>query len=257
MNIWLVSPAWSRFTVTRLALAERRWLCDELASRGHQANSVIVADDDNLDIAAEYGFHTVELDNTDLGAKFNAGYRYAARQDADLFVHVGSDDWIHPDTFGVIDKMDLEFADDMEPDDGGTIVWTPGPILIAQRRLLIVDLNRQAARRCQVKNRWGCIPWLIPRAALQPRGFAPIPKGLKRGIDGALAHGLGHKLNWVWQDAQHAWCVDWKTEMNLTPYIGLSHSLGDGDEQEAWPILSEFYPDALVEAAKQTAAAHA
>jgi len=81
-----VSPAWQRYAITRLALAERRWLCDELAARGHTANSVIVSDDDNLDIAAEYGFPTVERDNSDLGERFNAGYKYAADQGADLIV---------------------------------------------------------------------------------------------------------------------------------------------------------------------------
>ena len=75
MNLWLVSPAWRRFDVTRLALAERRWLCDELATRGITANSVIVADDENLDIAREYDFHTITMDNSDLGLRFNAGYK--------------------------------------------------------------------------------------------------------------------------------------------------------------------------------------
>lgn len=225
-----MSPAWRRYSITRLALAERRWLCDELSARGHQANSVIVADDDNLDIAQEYGFETVERDNTDLGARFNAGFQYAADQGCDLFVHVGSDDWIHPDTFNVLDKIGLDGC------------------LVAQRRFVIADLDRGTARRCYAGNMWGSIPWLIPRSAMA--AFAPIRPGLMRGIDAALAIGLTSRINWIFQDSQPEWCVDWKTTTNLTPYRGVAYALGFGDEQEPWPLLSGFYPAYLIEQAR-------
>ena len=42
--------------------------------------------------------------NEDLGEKFNAGYRYAGRMGAQLFVHIGSDDWVHPDVFDILDQ---------------------------------------------------------------------------------------------------------------------------------------------------------
>ena len=242
-----MSPAWQRYAITRLALAERRWLCDELAARGHTANSVIVSDDDNLDIAAEYGFPTVERDNSDLGERFNAGYEYAADQGADVFVHIGSDDWVHPDTFNVLDNMSLEYGADELPQDG-VIVWSPGPILVAQRRLMFVGTRRRTAQRCYVRNQWGCIPWIIPRAALEPTGFRPLPKGLMRGIDHALAHGLGHRLNWVWQDGCAEWCVDWKSETNLTSYVGVAHTLADGAAQDPGEALAGWYPEDLIAA---------
>lgn len=234
MNIWLVSPAWGRFAVTRLVLAQRRWLCDTLASRGLTANSVIVADDENLDIAAEYGFATVELDNSDLGARFNAGYQYAAEQGAAIFVHVGSDDWVHPDTFNVLNEQN------------------PEPFLVAQRSYLILDLHAQVAKRCYVSNMWGSIPWLISRRAMETTEFAPIEKaGLMRGIDGAIASRLTIKgVNWVFQDAPAEWCVDWKTATNLTPYLGVAHTLGVGDEQEPSQVLDGWYPRDLIEQAR-------
>ena len=108
--------------MTRLALAQRRWLCDELAARGLDANCVIVADDENLDIAREYGFDTVEVDNRGLGRRFNAGYRHAADQGADYLVHVGSDDWVHPDLFDILRQNDLSGGVMPEPTPGNPVV---------------------------------------------------------------------------------------------------------------------------------------
>lgn len=254
MNIWLVSPAWRRFSITRLALAERRWLCDELAARGHRANSVIVADDDNLDVAAEFGFPTVEMDNSDLGRRFNAGYRFAADQGCELFVHIGSDDWLHPDALNILDEVDLEKAPAPIPTPGNAVVWRRTPQLVAQRRILLVDLARQQSQRCFVHSKYGCIPWLIPRSVMQAARFAPIAAGHMRGIDGALVRGLKTRPNWLFQDAPDEWCVDFKTETNVTPYKGVASNLGVGDEEPPWLMLSDFYPDWLVEAAKTTAA---
>jgi len=139
-----------------MVLAERRWLCDELASRGLTANSIIVSDDENLDIAQEYGFPTIEHDNFDLGARFNAGYRYAAAQGADVFVHIGSDDWVHPDAFNVLNEHSLDEDDAMpEPTPGESVVWRRGPKVVAQRRLCLVDLTNDLAQRCFIHGRWG------------------------------------------------------------------------------------------------------
>lgn len=242
MDIWLVSPAFGRVAVTDLVLAERRWLCDRLAERGWAANSVIVADDDNLDVARSYGFATVELGNDDLGAKFNAGYRYAAKQGADVFVHVGSDDWVHPDAFDVLADTDLS---SFEPDmSAGCAVWSDGPEIVTQKRLTVVSLVAGIGRRCQVRGRWGCIPWLIPRNALQPSGFQPLKLGLRRGIDGALARKL--QANWTVRDAPAEWIVDFKTGENITPYAGLASALGVGDETAPAEMLAPFYPADLV-----------
>lgn len=250
MNIWLVSPAWRRYAVTRLALAQRRWLCDTLAARGWTANSVIVTDDDNLNIAAEYGFPTVELDNSDLGARFNAGYRYAADQGADVFVHIGSDDWVHPDTFDILSDTDLESLKAPMPTPGQAVVWRRAPLAVGQRRILLVDLAAGRAQRCFVHSKHGCIPWLIPRSALAPSGFEPLPKGLMRGIDGALVRSLTTRPNWLFREAPDEWCVDFKSDVNVTPYAGLVTALGTGPDEDPWPALARFYPDWLVDMAR-------
>lgn len=254
MNVWLCSPAWRRYPITRLVLAQRRWLCDELAARGVQANSVIVADDANLEIAQEFGFPTVELDNSDLGKRFNAGYRYAADQGCDVFVHVGSDDWIHPDTFRILDNVDLDDVPRPTPAPGQPVVWRRSPQAVAQRRLLLVDLDEGRAQRCFVHGRYGCIPWLIPRKVMATEKFAPIQPGLMRGIDGALVRGLRTRPNWIFQDAPDEWCVDFKTGWNVTPYRGVAAALANGPEEEPWELLADFYPQHLVDLARRTVA---
>lgn len=253
MNIWLVSPAWRRYDVTRLALAERRWLCEVLAARGWTANSVVVADDDNQQIARELGFHTLEMPNTDLGEKFNAGYLYAASHGADVVVHIGSDDWLHPDALTILDRVDLTTHPEFDT-EVGVAVWSIGPTVAALRRLTLVDLVRGVAQRCQVKGSYGCIPWLVPRPALSPSGYSPIQPGFMRGIDGALVRGMGHDINWIFQEhAPAGWCVDFKTHTNITPYNAIASSLGMGPEGDAYTMLAEHYPAHLVDLARETA----
>lgn len=250
MKIALVSPAWRRFDVTRLALAERRWLCDELAARGHEATSVIVADDQNLQIAEDFGFHALEMPNDDLGLKFNAGFQWAAEWGADFLVHIGSDDWAHPDSFSIIDETDLTRA---QPPDlealkpGEAVTWREGPRVVTQRLATIVHLGAGVVQRCSVSGRHGVIPWIIPRAAMEGLDFAPIQPGMMRGIDGALAVAMlkGTRPNWHYREGRTDWLVDFKSETNITPFGMLQHNIGIGEPRHM-EALAESYPEQLV-----------
>lgn len=251
MRIWLVAPAWKRFSVTRLALAGHRWLCDELAARGHQAHVVVVADDDNLETAAEFGFDALEWPNQPLGEKFNAAYRYAAEHDAELFVHIGSDDWCHPSVFDVLDTLDLAKAPEPVWEPGQTVIWRRGPIIVAQRSITLVDLPTGVVQRCTVLGKHGCIPWLIPRVVLEPVAFSPVQPDQARGIDGSLVSGLTVRPNWVYQDPAEDTCVDFKSGTNITPFHSLQSNLGYGDELTL-DALNAKWPTHLVELAEQT-----
>lgn len=229
-SISLVSPAWGRFDVTRLVLTQRRWLAAELAPRGVDVRSVIVADDDNLDIARELGFETVEMDNRGLGGKFNAGFRYAASQGADWLVHVGSDDWVHPDWF-------LPLLNPLEPK----------PVL-AGRQLAFVDLLSGRLTRGRLGGSVGAIPWAFPREVLERVGFEPIRPSRMRGIDGDLLRGLrsaGVKAEWVFHDPSDVARVDFKSDTNINTFQSLPISL-KGRRADAWSLLGAHYPPDLV-----------
>lgn len=251
-SVWFVSPAWRRFSVTRLALAQRRWLCDELAARGLTANGVIVADDENLEIAAEFGFATVELGNEYLGARFNAGIEYACVEGgADFIVHIGSDDWAHPDLFK---KLPATVAGPPElTADSPVVFWDGSPEALTGWEITIVDLRVGRMQRCRVRGRYGVIPWVLPRKLLEPSGFRPIHDRLNRGIDGSLIAVMRVRPTWVFHDPHPLCRVDFKSEMNLTPYPGLAANLGVGAEvDDPWSALAEQYPADLVELARAT-----
>src|SRR5688572_14835688 len=94
--LYFVTPAWQRYELSEVCFEQRRRVIADLLSQGIEARCVIVADDENLDIARSKGFDTVERDNSGLGRKVNDGYEYAASKGAEWMVFIGSDSWIDP-----------------------------------------------------------------------------------------------------------------------------------------------------------------
>lgn len=237
--------------MTRLALAQRAHLVGELAARGITATCVIVADDENLEIARDYGFETVEQDNTMLGRKFNDGIEYACNNGADFVVSVGSDDWIHADLF---DRMPLPVVEEREPTpEEPVVIWSAVPEIVTGRNITIVDLLHGRAEVCRAKGRYGVIPWVIPREALERSRFRPVREHLMRGIDGAMLAGMRVQPEWVFVDPHDVCRVDFKSETNVTSYESSVAGFGDGDEiADPWPLLAEKYPADLVELARAT-----
>lgn len=235
-SLWIVSPAHGRFAVTRLAFAQRKHLIGELARRGIDAHCVVVADDENLEIAAGHGFETVEMDNTRIGRKWNAGITFACEQGAEFVSVIGSDDWAHPDLFELPEQPARR-----------------DPVVLTGRRLTICDLSRGVLKACQVRGPWGCIPWVLPRAVLEPSRFAPCKPEQRYGLDGSLVLGLRVKPEWRFADRDPLDLVDFKTDgNNITPYKALASNIGVGEELDAWSALSGRYPAQLVRLAKAT-----
>lgn len=246
--------------VTRLALAQWRHLAGELAPHGITINAVVVADDENLKIAASYGFDTVRMDNSMLAAKVNAGIRYAGEHGADFIVTIGSDDWVHPDFFmPLLDGDENGPPAPMPTREKPWAVWADGPQVLAGRRMFLVDLMAGQGRMVKGGGAHGIIPWVFPRAVFAARRFQPIPRERltqPRGMDGAILSGLPTRPGWVYHDPHDMTRVDWKSNVNLTPYAGLSFNLGDGPvELDPWARLAEHYPAGLVEMARETCTA--
>jgi len=216
-----------------------------------RANCVIVADDENLDIADEYGFPTVEMGNEFLGARFNAGIHWACTEGgADYVVHIGSDDWVHPVVF---DRLPSPTPIPPEVSaDNPVAFWNGEPEALTGRQIAIVNLPAGKMQRCHVRGRHGVIPWVLPRQVLEPSGFNPIRPDLQRGIDGSLIAGLRVRPNWVFHDPHPLARVDFKSDTNITPYPGMASNLGIGPEVDPWGPLADIYPLALVEMARAT-----
>lgn len=249
MNVWLISPAWRRYGVTELALSERRWLCDTLASRGVEANAVIVADDDNLDIARSFGFDTVEYPNDrGLGARFNVAFRHAYEQGADYVIHVGSDDWVHPDffdplpleeTFGQIDFSELAGA--------GTMTRKAAPTVLTAARIGVVDLESGTGFVFNKRRPWGVIPWAIPRAVFDRDGTELCDPEFTRGIEGSMSSRW--TVDYRAHDPHPFLAVDFKSDTNVTDYMRL-WLLGLPQLPDVWAALAEHYPTRFVEQAR-------
>lgn len=98
MNLWFVAPALGRFDLSEITMRQWAALQDGF-DLGDELNLevVVIADDDNLDIARRHGFHTVERDNSSLGGRYNDGFEYAYDHGADFAGESGTKNLIHPD----------------------------------------------------------------------------------------------------------------------------------------------------------------
>lgn len=204
---------------------------------------LIVADDENLDVAGEYGADTVTAPNKPLGAKWNTGLYHAADTGVDWIVWVGSDDWIHPAIFDpILDR------DETNP-----------PVILSGHRLAIVDMAAGSLQRIETPSPYGAIPWILDarliRDAVRRRNgdrLGPLQPAIDRGLDGGLIRGLRRgRVNFGWQydNPNDFRCVDFKTRTNITPFEGLARNLGVADRENAWETLAEHFPADLVQKA--------
>lgn len=95
-NVWFVTPAYERFALSDICLDQRARM---LRALPFEAHAVVIADDQNLDIAKGYGLDVVECDNKFVGRKFNKGYQYAKAHGATHVMPVGSDSFLSPEAF--------------------------------------------------------------------------------------------------------------------------------------------------------------
>ena len=190
------------------------------------ANCVVIADDENLELAVEYGFEGIEMDNSLVGRKVNVGFMLAAEYDADYMAFVGSDDWLHADLFQPL----------LQGFDG----------VVAGREITLVDLPRGVMTQMNTDR---AIPWLIPRAALEPCSFRPVPDHFSRGLDHPVWYQL-QEQEWLFHDPHPQTRVDFKSHTNITPYSQIGRSRGTGPEQPLY-ALEAWYPEQLVDLAEE------
>lgn len=162
-SLLFITPVWKRYELTEICLISRRWCCDELKKHGIDATSVIIGDDDNLDIARSLGFHIVERDNEFLSNKFNDGYEYGYTSGYDYVYPVGSDSIITPDQF--IKNVGKELP-------------------IASEYYTMINSSGDERIDVQITIPGGIGPLIIPVPLLRDCS-RPIKSDLRRGCDSA------------------------------------------------------------------------
>lgn len=232
-SLWFVCPAAGRVELARICLRHLRHTCDQLTAHGVQASAVVVADDENLETAWDFGFHTVKRDNTFLSKKYNDGIELACNpkhnpRPVDYVVPIGSDDWV-----------DWRLFIDLPPPD----------TVVGFQRLAIVREDGVEMISRQLSNVGGCGIRIFPREVMAQRWFRPADEDRRRMCDTSILTNLYQAipdLKVIHPVIDPVQIVDWKSgDTQLTPFKRLRafRQIGAGDPFEQ---LRNLYPHQLL-----------
>lgn len=226
-TVWFVTPAWRRYDLSAVCFDQRVRVIEALAAQGVEAHCVVVADDENLDLARARGFHVVEQDNEWLGRKFNDGMEYAGKQRADWIVPIGSDSWIDPAYF-------LPLPSPLETRT------SPNYCAVTGDRLAELSVGRAK----------GAGPYMFHRTLLARRNFRPSRDKLTRGIDSSTVQGLAASLRWRRRILHPYQYIGFRGTPHITAYQRLVELWGVREHTDPWAILERHYPGDLVARAR-------
>lgn len=222
-----IVPAHGRHAVAEVCLRQLRRTCDVLSEHGTLATAVIIADDENLEIAQDLDFHTVTRDNAQLGRKINDGYFVAGNDlKADYMVPLGSDDWIDPRWI-------------LLPQNGETVATH-----------LSTVVNEDCTRLAYLDITFGDGVRVYSRRTLEKVGFRPAEEHRSRAIDASTHRGTDAP-SIVWHDTHPLAIVDFKTRENLNSYHGCASTYGskyrqrfqqESEHADVWERLAAVYP---------------
>ena len=224
--LYFVTPAWQRFELTAVCLQQRQRVIDDLAQHGIEAHQVVVADDENLDIARSMGMHTVEQNNDGLGRRWNDGNVYAAEHGAEWFVPIGSDSWIDPAYFYDLPRPKY--------------TRTSGLYAVVADKLLECNVTSK---------RLPAGPYVFHRSTLEPSGFRPTEEANSKHTDHSTLAGLG-RIRWEHKDLHPLQYVGFRQEPMMTSYASLKRRWGVREHDDPWHELAQHYPLDLVEKAR-------
>lgn len=138
--VWLIAPAHGRLQLSEVTMGQ--WAT--LTVPGIDIRVVVVADDENLDLARGYGFDVLERPNYELGRRYNDGFQYAYEHGADFAADAGTRNLIHPDLLAAIPWDDRFHSGNLYSLVRGDIsvfdcrnVFGRGPLFIPRRILAV------------------------------------------------------------------------------------------------------------------------
>jgi hypothetical protein len=233
-SLLFVTPAWQRYELTRLCLWQRRLVCDHLTEHGIHASSVVIADDENLDLAREFGFETVESPNDYLSRKFNDGYEFAGRNGFDYVCPIGSDSWIDAELLEVLPPLDL---------------------MQVSRNYAVVRGDGEVVAEVRLQGPFGFACFTLPTHQLARFGYRPCAEDLAKGCDGslfkALYGGLHRRPQTQRRELGPLDIVAFRSEQQITPYERLVGRHFAPEVPDPFGRLRRRYPLDLVAAVER------
>lgn len=237
-TLWFIVPAHGRAQLAAICLRQLRRTCDALLDDGVEATAVVIADDENLDIARALGFGTIERDNQFVSRKYNDGIQVALDPElnprpADYVIPCGSDDWV----------------------DWRLFVDLPEPDTIAcfQRLSFVRPDGKEMVQRF-VNVRGGCGIRIYPRQLFETLAYRPADEDRYRACDTSIITNLWNVVRpkIEHRDLDPRQIVDWKSsDLQLNPYESLTFHRTFANPQDPFEALSDLYPaEALEEMAE-------
>lgn len=223
-----MTPAYRRLALSEITFAQRALVCKQLAEKGIKADCVVIADDENLDIARQYGFHTVERDNEFLGTKFNDGHEFAFKSGFDFSVPVGSDMFVDYNLFTGLE-------------DAFTATQYYAVVKSSGNALITMDIE------------WGVLQF-IPTRLMAPLDGRPCVEAITRSCDThtrkRIKNNNNHELDIVYKRLHQFECVSFQSHFQITSFQRLSTFEGAkmifGEPELIMRPLHEHYPVELL-----------
>lgn len=241
-SLWFVMPACGRFRMAEVCMRQLARTCAALTDGGLRASAVVIADDENLAVADELGFATVERENRQLGRKWNDGYELAGLHGVDYVVPFGSDDWIDP---AAILAAPLPERDEIRCFMRSAIVREDG------RRLAKLNIRYPSGGACVQ----GDGIRIIPTVMLEPCGFRPAEDHRDRAIDSSVWRSLarlGRPPRYRYFDLHALQIVDWKSPTGqLNAYADCQRFREGPELRDPFRAVAKHYPADAVEEMRQ------
>lgn len=237
-TLWFLVPAHGRLDLARVCLRNLRRTCDVLTAEGIEASAVVVANDENLEVARELGFGTIREENGALGRRWNHLYQFACDPEynprpVDYVVPCGSDDWIDPE---------LILSAPLSQDH-----------LTCFRKCAFVREDGRKLARLSIGYVGGVGVRVIPRSFVERAGYRPADEHKRRAIDTATLRGLtkanfGRQPEIVYHELHDLQVIDWKSEAGqLNSYKVCLRFTHARESDDVFGELSEFYQDSSIE----------
>jgi glycosyltransferase involved in cell wall biosynthesis len=223
MSLWFVTPAFSHLALSAVCFDQRKQVIAQLVKQGIETYCVVIADDDNLELARERGFLTVEQNNDWLGRKFNDGIEYAGKHGAEWIVPIGSDDFIDP-----------AYLFPLPPPHVTRTSSCYAAVTPDRMAILSVGQPRMAG------------PRMFHRSLLAPVGFRPAQDRLMKYIDTSTINGIGRPIEWRSRDLHPYQYIGFRGKPHITSYDKLWKAWGVEEKTNPWELLAQHYDPALV-----------